>query len=102
MRTASGRRSTALAIVASLAVTVALGTMPASADTPIASASTTTATSQTGTDGTQSAMDTAKATGQPVEITSATTENTQLFANPDGTLSLKVTPQPARVRQGGT
>jgi hypothetical protein len=100
MRTTRRNRSRVLAVVASLSATVSLGTTPAFADALATQAPSTATTSPSGTDPTQSAMDVAKATGQPVAIDSATTANTQLFANPDGTLTLSVTPRPARVRQG--
>ncbi|MFY1690431.1 ricin-type beta-trefoil lectin domain protein [Plantactinospora sp. WMMB782] len=43
----------------------------------------------------------ARRTGKPVEVGTATTATTRTLANPDGTLSMEVTPQPARVKRDG-
>ncbi|ATE55974.1 LamG-like jellyroll fold domain-containing protein [Actinosynnema pretiosum] len=43
----------------------------------------------------------AATSGEPVQVTSATSENEELFANPDGTMTYRQHVQPVRVRQGG-
>lgn len=46
-------------------------------------------------------MTQAQATGEPVEVTDSTTETSQVFANPDGTFTLKSNQRPVRVQQDG-
>ncbi|MFL6076325.1 MAG: LamG-like jellyroll fold domain-containing protein [Mycobacteriales bacterium] len=45
------------------------------------------------------ALAAARASGHRVEVTGQRTETTQVFANPSGTLTAKVAPQPVRVRR---
>ncbi|MET7282666.1 LamG-like jellyroll fold domain-containing protein [Kribbella sp. NPDC005582] len=51
---------------------------------------------------TQEAAKFAAASGAPVEIADRTTELSQTFANPDGSLTAKVSNAPVRVKQGDT
>ncbi|MBB6568943.1 hypothetical protein HPO96_13245 [Kribbella sandramycini] len=44
----------------------------------------------------------AAASNSPVEIADRTTETSQTFANPDGTLTTELSNEPVRVRQSGT
>jgi len=48
-----------------------------------------------------SALDLARSTGQPVQVNSETTEDTEVFANPDGTLTARITNQAVRVQRNG-
>jgi hypothetical protein len=43
----------------------------------------------------------AQRTGKPVEVTAETTEKSQVFANRDGTFTMRSTPRPTRVKRDG-
>ncbi|MEU6784590.1 DNRLRE domain-containing protein, partial [Nonomuraea angiospora] len=49
----------------------------------------------------ESAVAAARSAGRPVEIESMRTETRQVFAKPDGTLSMEMNVRPVRVRQAG-
>ncbi|WIX84936.1 LamG-like jellyroll fold domain-containing protein [Amycolatopsis sp. DG1A-15b] len=44
---------------------------------------------------------TAQRTGKPVEVAAETTEKSQVFANPDGTFTMRSTARPTRVKRDG-
>jgi hypothetical protein len=84
----------AVTLLAAVSVVATLGARVVSGDEALAAP--VPAAVRTAADATARAVQ----TGEPVEIPDRTTETSQTFANPDGSLTDKVSNSPVRVRQG--
>ncbi len=99
LRRATGRLTVlALAAATLSAVGIGGGTAHADPSTPPASSP---PASGAPDPASASASAQAAASGQPVEVTDATTETTQVMANPDGSFTLTSDRDPVRVQQDG-